>query len=57
MTRGWQNEPTGNLWPVERLAPCKLAAVPHSSHRDNIVILNRFASFLHVVSAFVTMVG
>ena len=25
----FQDECTGNLWPIKRLTPCKLAAVPH----------------------------
>ena len=44
----------GNFWPVDKLAPCSLLAVPHksgatASGSDNVsnhvVILNRFASF------------
>ena len=37
---------SGNMWPVEKLLPCKLAAVVHSSQPDHLVILSRFASFL-----------
>ena len=37
---------TGNLWPLERLAPCKL---PHGSHVDNLVVLSSFATFLNFV--------
>ena len=37
---------SGNLWPVSRLLPCKLAAVPHRSLTGHLVILSRFASFL-----------
>ncbi len=33
---------TGNLWPIERLTPCKLAAVPHCSHPDNLVVPEPF---------------
>ena len=47
--REFRDDPTGNLWPMERLAPCKLASLPHSSHRDNLVVLSRFASFLDQV--------
>ncbi len=35
------------IWPIERLAPCKLAAVPHCSHPDTLVVLSRIASFMH----------
>ena len=40
----FQDDRTGNLWPMERLPPCKLASLPHSSHSDNLVVLSRFAS-------------
>ena len=48
----------GNFWPVDKLAPCSLLAVPHdsgartsSSDRtsNHVVILNRHASFLSKV--------
>ncbi len=49
--RDFMDDCTGNLyshiWPIERLTPCKLAAVPHCSHPDNLVVLSRFASFMH----------
>lgn len=32
--RAWKDDSTGNLWQVNRLAPCNLGAVPHSSHND-----------------------
>ena len=35
-----------NLWPIEKLAPCRLGAVYHNKHENCLVILNRFASFL-----------
>ena len=35
--REFRDDPTGNLWPMERLAPCKLASLPYGSHRDNLV--------------------
>ena len=44
--RGVMEDPTGNLWPLERLSPCKLYSVPHASHASNLVVLSRFASFL-----------
>jgi len=47
--RDCQDEHTGNLWAMERLTPCKLASLPHSSHSDNLVVLSRFASFMHQV--------
>lgn len=50
--RAWQDDPTGNLWPVDRLAPCKLASVPHSSHPHNLVLVTRFATDLKQVPTF-----
>ena len=40
-----------NLWPVEnfKLAPCKLSAVYHKTHKCCLVILSRFANFLELV--------
>lgn len=35
---------TGNFWPVEKVSPCKLAAVPHHSGNNHLVILSRFQS-------------
>ena len=49
--RAWQDDPTGNLWPVDRLAPCKLLSLPHSSHPQNLVVVSRFASFLQQAPA------
>ena len=40
---------SGNMWPVEKLLACKLAAVPHPSLAGHLVILSRFASFLQGV--------
>lgn len=48
--RDFKDDRTGNPWPIERLTPCKLVAVPHRSHPDNLVVLSRFASFMHQVS-------
>ena len=42
-------DPTGNFWPVERLGTCKVAAVPHPTRRNQLVILSRFADFLKQV--------
>ena len=36
----------GNMWPIEKLAPCKLIAVYFKGRRDRMVILNRFSTFL-----------
>ena len=47
--RDFKDDRTSNLWPIERLTPCKLAAVSHCSHPDNLVVLSRFASFMHQV--------
>ena len=47
--RDFQDDCTGSFWPLERLTPCKLASLPHSSHSDNLVVLSRFASFMHQV--------
>ena len=39
----------GNLWPVQKLAPCRLGAVYHKTCKDRLVILSRFANFLELV--------
>ena len=44
--REFKDDPTGNLWPLEKLSPCKLLSVPHGSHASNLVVLSRFASFM-----------
>ena len=53
--REFRDDSTGNLSPMEELAPCKLASLLHSSHRDNSVVLSRFASFLGKVPKEVVM--
>ena len=45
----FKDDKGGNMWPVEKLAPCKLGALYHKGRRDRIVILNRFSSFLDCV--------
>ncbi|KAL3131095.1 hypothetical protein ABBQ38_000406 [Trebouxia sp. C0009 RCD-2024] len=45
----FKDDPKGNMWPLEKLTPCKLAAVPYRKKKDRLVILNRFASFLQQV--------
>ena len=47
--REFKDDHTGNLCPLERLAPCKLISLPHKSHIDNLVVVSRFASFLDMV--------
>ena len=47
--RDFDDDCSGNLWPIERLTPCKLAAVPHCSHPNNLVVLSHLASFMHQV--------
>lgn len=48
--RAWQNDPTGNPVPIDRLArTCKIASLPHCSHSQNLVVVSRFASFLQEV--------
>ena len=47
--REFEDDITGNMWPLERLAPCKLLSLPHKSRFDNLVVLSRFASFLSFV--------
>ncbi len=32
---------------ISGLNPCRLASVPHSSHSNDLVVLSRFASFMH----------
>ena len=44
--RKFKDDPTGNLWPLEKLSPCELLSVPHPS---NLVVLSRFASFLQQI--------
>ena len=41
-----------NLWPVEKLAPCKLSVVYHKTRKDRLVILSRFANFLESVPSY-----
>ena len=45
----YMDDSRGNMWPVEKLAPCQLAAVYHKTRKDCVVILNRFANFLETV--------
>ncbi len=47
--RDFEDDRTGNLWPIERLTPRKLAAVPYCSHPDSLVVLSCFASFMHQI--------
>ena len=39
----------GNMWPLEKLASCPLAAVYHKTCKDCIRILSKFANFLKTV--------
>ena len=45
----FKDDKGGNMWPVEKLAPCKLGAVHLKGRKDRIVILNRFSTFLDCV--------
>ena len=45
----FKDDKSGNMWPMELLAPCKLSVVPHRHHSDRVVVLSRFASFLKTV--------
>ena len=45
----YMDDSSGNMWPIERLAPCQLAAVYHKTRKDRVVILSRFANFLDTV--------
>ncbi|KAL3138912.1 hypothetical protein ABBQ32_005732 [Trebouxia sp. C0010 RCD-2024] len=47
--REFMDDPTGNLWPLDRLSPCKLLSVPCHPDSPNLVVLSRFASFLDQV--------
>ena len=47
--REFMDDPTGNLWPPDRLSPCKLLSVPCHAESPNLVVLSRFASFLDQV--------
>ena len=45
----YKDDISENMWPVQKLAPCKFAAVYHRQQQDRIVILSRFSSFLSSV--------
>ena len=45
----YQDDTRGNMWPVEKLAPCQLAAVYHKTRKDYVMILSRFANFVEIV--------
>ncbi len=47
----YRKEERGQMWPVAKLAPCKLLAVPHKSGSNHLVILSRFSDFLKLVPA------
>ena len=47
----YRKEERGQMWPVAKLAPCKLLAVPHKSGSNHLVILKRFSDFLSLVPA------
>ena len=51
--RAWQDDPTGNLWPIDRLAVCNFATYPHCTHSSDLVVVSRIASSLQEVPAFV----
>ena len=41
----FHDDPTGNMWPLEKLTPCKLLVQPYGNSGDRLVILSRFSSF------------
>ena len=45
----YMDDNRGNMWPVDKLAPCQLAAVYHKTRKDRVVILSRIANFLETV--------
>ena len=45
----FKDDSSGNMWPVEKLAPCKLSVVYHRRRQDRVVILSRFSDFLNTV--------
>ena len=45
----YMDDSRDNMWPVEKLASCQLAAVYHKTRKDRVVILSRFANFLKTV--------
>ncbi len=47
----YRKEERGQMWPVAKLAPCKLLAVLHKSGSNRLVILSRFSDFLKLVPA------
>ena len=47
----FKDDVSGNMWPVEKLAPCQLSAVYHKTRKDCVVILSRLSNFLESVPA------
>ena len=47
--KAFKDDISGNMWPMEKLAPLALAAVRHRTKKDRLVILSRYANFLEQV--------
>ena len=48
----YKDDTSGNMWPVEKLAPCQLSAVYHRTRKEYVVILSRFSKFLESVPGY-----
>ena len=48
------DHPNGNLWLVEKLFPCKLAALPNHSGHNHLVILSSIQSFMSHITVSIT---
>ena len=48
----YKDDTGGNMWPVEKLAPCQFSAVYHKTRKECVVILSRFSSFLESVPGY-----
>ena len=48
----YKDDTGGNMWPVEKLAPCQFSAVYHKTRKECVVILSRFSNFLESVPGY-----
>jgi len=54
--KAFKDDQSGNMWPVDQLAPCKLGSVQDRTQRNRLVIVSRFASFLKHVPQFCSQI-
>ena len=40
-----QDHQSSNMWPIEKLSPCELAALPHSTHNGRLVLCKHMSNF------------